>query len=115
MSQQNFQSCINACLACAIECDRCATDCLYEKDVAMMARCIQLDRECAEACYASARLMGIGGEHAADFCNVCAEICDACAQECDKHAAHGMEGCRRCAESCRKCAKECRSMAQVNA
>ena len=77
-----------------------------------MARCIELDRECAEACYASARLMGLGGQHAAAFCNACAEICDGCAEECEKHK---MDHCKRCAEACRKCAEECRSMAGVNA
>jgi hypothetical protein len=86
--------------------------CLNEKDVAMMARCIQLDRECAEACYAAARLMSIGGEHAAAFCNTCAEICEACAEECSKH---DMDHCQSCAEACRECAQECRTMARVSA
>lgn len=86
--------------------------CLSEKDVAMMARCIQLDRECAEACYAAARLMAIGGEHAAAFCNACAEICEACAEECRKH---NMDHCQTCAEACRECAQECRTMARVAA
>jgi hypothetical protein len=74
-----------------------------------MARCIALDRECAEACYASARLMATGGEHADLFCQACAEICEACADECARHeAAH----CQRCAEECRRCAEECRAMAE---
>jgi hypothetical protein len=81
----------------------------------MLSRCIQLDLECAEACYASARLMGLNGEHASAFCITCAEICDACAEECEKHAEHGMDHCRRCAEECRKCAEECRAMTGVNA
>lgn len=108
MSHERYQSCINACLECAAECDHCATECLHEKDVAKMTRCIELDRECAQACYGAARLMGIGGEHAAAFCAACAEICDACGEECEKH---DMEHCRRCAEACRRCAEECRSMA----
>ena len=83
MSHERFQSCIDACLECATECDHCATECLHEKDIAKMARCIEIDRECAQACYAAARLMGIGGQHAAAFCNACAEICDACAEECE--------------------------------
>lgn len=112
MSHEKFQSCIDACLQCATECNHCATMCLSEEDVAKMARCIQLDRECAEACYAAARLMGIGGEHAAAFCNACAEICEACAAECEKH---DMDHCQQCAEACRECAKECRTMARVSA
>lgn len=109
MSHERFQSCIDACLACAIECDHCASECLKEDNVKMMARCIAIDRECAEACYASARLMAIGGEHAALFCQACAEICDACAEECEKH---DMDHCKQCAEACRRCAEECRAMAE---
>ena len=78
----------------------------------MMARCMQLDLECAEICYASARLMGLGGEHAAVLCITCAEICEACAEECSKH---NEDHCRRCAEMCRACAEECRALAGVNA
>ena len=77
----------------------------------MLARCIQLDRECAEACYASAKLMVMGGEHATLFCHSCAEIYDVCAEECEKHAEH----CRRCAEACHRCAEECRAITGVDA
>jgi hypothetical protein len=115
MKDSRMQSCIDACLACARECDNCATECLNEKDVTMLTLCIELDRECAEACYASARLMSINGEHAASFCQACAEICDACAHECEKHAKLGMDHCRKCAEECRRCAEECRAMSGVNA
>lgn len=97
MSHERFQSCIDACLECATECDHCATECLREKDVTNMVRCIELNRECAEACYAAARLMGFGGQHATAFCGACAEICDACAEECEKHP---MDHCKRCAEVC---------------
>ncbi|HEX8038623.1 MAG TPA: four-helix bundle copper-binding protein [Chryseosolibacter sp.] len=112
MSHERFQTCIDACLQCAAECDHCASECLREDDVTMMARCIELDRECAQACYASARLMGIGGEHAAAFCAACAEICDACARECEKHSN---EHCKRCAEVCHACAEECRNMTEQHA
>ncbi|MBT1706089.1 four-helix bundle copper-binding protein [Chryseosolibacter indicus] len=115
MNQERVQSCIDACLACARECDSCATACLNEEDITMLARCIELDRECAEACYATARLMGMGGEHYALFCHACAEICEACAEECEKHVEHGMDHCKACAEACRKCADECRAMVGVNA
>jgi hypothetical protein len=108
MSHEKFKNCIDACLACAIQCEHCGTECLKEEDVGMMAQCILLDRECAEACYATARLLSIGGDHATLFCNACAEICEACAAECAQHDA---DHCKRCAEECRKCAEECRSMA----
>jgi len=113
--KSQYQSCIDACIECAQECDNCATECLNENDVAKLSHCIQLDRECAEACYASARLMGMNGEHAALFCQACAEMCDACADECEKHAQRGMQHCKTCAEACRKCADECRAMTGVGA
>lgn len=107
-----MQSCIDICFACARQCQNCATACLHEDDVKMMRRCIELDLECAEMCYASARLMGIGGEHAAVLCIPCAEVCEVCAEECGKHE---MAHCRECAEMCRRCAEECRAMVGVNA
>jgi hypothetical protein len=111
MDQEKFQSCIDACLDCATACDNCATMCLHEEDPAMMVDCIQLDRECAEVCYATARLMRIGGVNAAAMCHVCAEICAACAEECEKHP---MAHCKECAQSCRECAEECRQMSIIN-
>lgn len=78
----------------------------------MMARCIELDRQCALVCASAAQLMSIGGEYASLICTACAEICDACAQECEKH---DIEHCQRCAEACRRCAEECRAMTAQHA
>lgn len=111
MSHQKFQTCIDTCLACAVECNHCATEDLHEADIKALVQCIQLDRECAVVCFAVAQLMSIGGEHAAHLCEACAVLCDACADECEKHAH--LEHCRKCAEACRKCAEECRAMASM--
>ncbi len=105
-----YQSCIDACLRCAAICNHCASSCLKEDDVKMMARCIQLDMECAILCYAAAQLMSLGSDQAKEICRLCADLCLACAQECDTHAGRGMEHCRECAEACRKCAEECNRM-----
>lgn len=109
MSHERFQQCIDACLECAVECEHCATACLSEQDVKMMARCIMLDRECAAICFTSAKIMGMGGEHASEVCRVCADICDACGEECAKHEA---DHCQQCAKVCRNCAEECRKMVE---
>lgn len=108
MSHEQFQSCIEACVRCAEECEHCATACLQEKDVKQMARCIQLDRDCAEICWAAAGYMSRGSDFAQEICRVCADICDACGDECNKH---DMDHCQRCAEACHQCAEECRRMA----
>ena len=73
----------------------------------MMAKCIQMDMECAALCYAAAQLMSLGSVHAEAICKLCAEVCKACAEECKKHNnAH----CQECAAACSKCADECSKM-----
>jgi hypothetical protein len=74
----------------------------------MMARCIQLDMECAAACYTAAQLMSMGSSKAVEICRICADLCEMCAEECGKHHT---EHCKECSEACRKCAEECRRMA----
>lgn len=107
MNQQDYQSCIEACLRCADACQQCASFCLKEDDVAMMAKCIQLDMECAAICYASAQLMSLGSQHAVEICRICADICEACGRECSRHEN---DHCQRCAVECEACAEECRKM-----
>jgi hypothetical protein len=108
MPREAFQSCIDACNSCAIACDHCAFSCLEETDVRALARCIELDMDCASICRLAAGFMSRGSEFAALVCEACADICDACAKECDRHP---MEHCRQCAEACRRCAEECDRMA----
>ena len=74
----------------------------------MMARCIQLDLECAAICYAAAQLMSVGSDKAKQICMICADICEACGDECGKHET---EHCQECAKACKQCAEECRKMA----
>src|SRR5688500_241714 len=107
MSHERFQSCIDACIACALACEHCATECLKEEDVKMMVRCIELDRECASVCRSAAELMSIGGAHASLLCGVCADICEACAREWEMH---DMQHALDCAEACAACAEECSRM-----
>lgn len=111
MPHQQFQSCIDACNACAIACGHCAASCLKEKDVQAMARCIQLDTDCAEICRIAAAYMSRGSECVGVICEACADVCETCAQECERFKA--MEHCRQCAEACRRCAEECRRMASA--
>jgi len=112
MAHHEFKQCIDACVACAQECEHCANACLSERDVAKMAHCIRLDRDCAEACWGAAAFMSRGSQFAHEVCRLCAEICDACGAECRKHQ---VEHCQRCADACEKCAEECRKMAGVAA
>jgi hypothetical protein len=111
MSHQKYQSCIDACSACAVECYHCASACLEEQDVKMLARCIGLENECAAICLLAVQAMAGGSEFADKICRLCAEICTACAVECEKHAH--MEHCKKCAEACRKCAAACSNMSKM--
>ena len=87
---------------CAAECNHCATACLDEIDVKMLARCIKLNIDCSDIWQLTASYVARDSEHASHLMKECAEICGACADECEKHAY--MEHCRRCAEICRHCA-----------
>ena len=99
MHAQN-QSLLDALNACIAACEHCATACLQEDDVKMMARCISLDRDCADVCALTARLVARG-----------AEVCKACGDECAQHTH--MPHCQACAEACRRCEEACRQGLQA--
>ncbi len=103
-----YKACIEACLNCAAICNHCASSCTQEDQVNMMAKCIQLDMECATLCYAAAQLMSLGSETAKEICRLCMSACEACAAECGKHQT---EHCQECAKACTACADQCRKMA----
>ena len=112
MAHEKFAACIEACVQCAQECEHCADASLSEKNVAKMAECIRLDRDCAEICWTASAYMSRGSQFASDICRICAEICDLCGAECEKHEP---DHCQRCAQACHRCAEECRQMAGVTA
>lgn len=105
MSHEKHKETIDLLLECATECNHCASACLDEQDVKMLARCIKLDLDCAEICYLTASFLSRGSEHAEHLMKECAEICEDCAKECEKH--QHMEHCKRCAEICHECAEAC--------
>ena len=108
LSNNNYQSCIDACTKCAQTCYACFDACLNEPDVNARKNCIKALVECAQMCQMSAAVMAMNGQSAKEHCKLCATICDKCAQECamfkDNH-------CQNCAQECKKCADECRKMA----
>lgn len=108
MTHEQYQSCLDACVRCALACEHCATACLAEPDTGAMAKCIRLNQDCAAICWLAASFMGRRSEFDTEVCRLCASICDACAAEC---GAHAPEHCQRCAEACRTCVEACRTMA----
>ncbi len=107
LNYHHYKECIDACLACGAVCNHCASSCLKEDKVQMMAQCIQLDMECAAMCYATAQVMSLGGSQALQLATLLADICDACGAECGKHDT---KHCKECAAACKKCADICRRM-----
>lgn len=74
----------------------------------MMARCIELDMDCAQVCRLAAAYMARNSDFVSVICSVCADVCEACGKEC---AQHDMQHCQECADACRRCAELCRQMA----
>lgn len=111
MSQLAFdqqQTALSALFACIAACEHCASACLREPDVAAMAECMRLDRDCADACAFATRLLVRASGFTRDAMQVCARLCQACAAECARHShAH----CQECAQACQHCAEECLRLA----
>ena len=73
----------------------------------MMVSCISLDRDCANICALTARLVARGSAHGQRLLRECAEVCKACGDECAKHA-HRQRG-QACADACRRWEEACRA------
>jgi Domain of Unknown Function (DUF326) len=113
----HMQHCIEACLACAQICDRCADDMIGmegRNHHELQALCIRLCQECADVCSLSIRWMSRLSPSTEFLCRSCAEICDRCAGVCEQHAPHHPL-CGDCAVECRRCAAACRDMAAAMA
>jgi hypothetical protein len=94
-------------IECALTCEDCEAACLNEDNITLMARCIELDRDCADICLQAARLLQRQSEIADDYILMCEKMCRLCAEECRKHSH---EHCKHCAEVCEACADACHVM-----
>ena len=114
---QSLEECLRACFDCEAACTACADACLHEKPdmLGMMARCVDLDLDCADICGATGRLIArAGGADPAVTraqLQACIAACQACGTECEKHAGHH-EHCKHCAEACRACVQACQQAMQ---
>lgn len=97
---------------CTAACHYCAKACLQEENVKKLAKCIELDLDCAGATTYGAELAARNSNLLGRQMEICAEICRQCAEECEKHASEmNMEHCRECAEACRRCEEACMAVA----
>jgi ribosomal protein L31 len=114
MKENIYDEYIEACLDCVVACNNCTISCLNEPEVKSLAKCIQLNLECAAVCKAAAELMTLQSTFSGRLIDLCMDVCNDCAAECGLHASMGMEHCRICAEACLHCATVCSTLPVVN-
>jgi len=104
---------IDALSDCTQACTACADDCLSERDVAEMVKCIRLCLDCADVCAATLRVVSRQTEYDANvtrpLLEACVAACKSCGDECERHAQMH-EHCRVCAEACRRCEQACNEL-----
>lgn len=108
MKDQKTNDLQHVLIKCITACETCALLCLQEDDVKMMARCIRLDRDCADICSLTAKYVARESEHLNDTLALCIQICRACHEECKKH---DHDHCQKCAEKCQECYEACEQYA----
>ena len=85
-----LSDCLEACVECMEICNSCADACLGEKQVDSLKHCIRLNRDCADICEATVRILSRLTEtdwrlvHGVVEAMVTA--CNLCAEECERHA-----------------------------
>ena len=82
-------------------CENCAASSLDEDDVTKMSHCIEVDRDCADLCNLTAKLLIRDSEFAHKLLALCEQACRHCSEECSKHEH---EHCQHCAAVCQECA-----------
>jgi hypothetical protein len=88
-------------IQCALICEECEAACLNEENITLMARCIELTRDCADICIQGARLLQRQFEVADEYLLLIDKICKTCSEECRKH---NFDYCQECANVCEACA-----------
>ena len=110
VDQRTQAACMEACAAAGLACEACADGCLAERDMLSFRRSIQLDRDCADICITTARLLARGSAFDPRLwraqIEACARACSFCNAECVRHADQHAH-CRICAEATRLCAERC--------
>jgi hypothetical protein len=100
-----YHSLINILLECARACEHCSSKCLEEKEIIHLIHCIKLNRECADICLLTSRLLERDSQFTNDIVDVCIKVATICAEECEKFVQY--EQCKTCSEACRRVEKAC--------
>lgn len=109
---------IDACLNCVQACTSCADADLEERDLDDMRACVALDDDCADVCYATARVLSRPAQwdHIVvhRLLQACVRLCTSCAEECARHAEHHRH-CALCEKACRACVAACNALLEADA
>jgi hypothetical protein len=100
-----YNDLISTLIECAFTCESCMAACLENKEVTLLAHCIELCRDCAEVCFLGAKLLTRDSDVSNAYLMMCEEACRLCAVECSLHEDH--ETCRICAIVCYRCQEAC--------
>lgn len=95
------KNCIDACLACMMECEKCTT---MSIEMGGMVECLEVCRDCADICALCAKLCARDSQFCDDVCALVVKCCEASVTECAKHGDH----CKACTEAFKKCAEVCK-------
>ena len=95
---------------CISACENCYSMCLREGNASHMVDCIITDRECADICTLTARLVAADSRIADKMLQLCIDICHTCEAICRKH---DNEHCQECADACHACHLACESYLRV--
>lgn len=97
---------------CIAACESCATKCLDVENVKMHIECIRTDRDCADICALTLRLLNRDSNHLNEILKVCIDTCVSCEKECRKH---DHDHCQKCADACHQCHQACEEYLSVAA
>lgn len=106
------ETCSDACLRCAAECEYCAEACRQDPECDQLGDCIALVTVCAQMCRLAAEMIKRDSPFAQDIVKACAEICQVCCAESEHHPH---DHCQRCARRCHECLEECQRVAMLAA
>jgi hypothetical protein len=104
MAGQELNLLVKAMARCIHACERCAADCLNERDAPQVRTCISTSLDCADICSLTLKMISRESTYWDHLLQLCVRVCQDCAKECGKHNALT---CQDCAEACQYCIVAC--------
>ena len=103
------ESCMSACLECALACEKCITSCLRGDEPARTVGLITTARTCIDVCSLTAKLLAQESEFAVEYAALCAEVCHTLREDCLKQMKS--DECQKCCEMTLRCEQTCQQVA----